>query len=151
MCVGVCIIKVCLPMDEAHCWMWPLTSRNSRKDVVWSSVSEVTEEIRKFSFRSALNELYFAVWASPVVQSSSPVPTPWEMYPVVASFIRLRSMVEAQMLCDYGNHQAVKTTTLYLHIVESSCSAAGENTFGTKDQNWLCIPYSIGYSGYGLR
>ena len=35
-----------------------------------SSVSEVIEEIRKFSFSSALNELYFAVWVSPVVQSS---------------------------------------------------------------------------------
>jgi len=44
-----------------------------QKNALGSSVSEVIEEIRKFSFCSALNELYFAVWVSPVVQSSSPV------------------------------------------------------------------------------
>jgi len=38
----------------------------------WSEV-DLTEGITTFSFCSALNELYFAVWVSPVVLSSSPV------------------------------------------------------------------------------
>jgi len=44
-------------------WVWPFENR--------SSVSEVTEGISTFSFCSALNKVYFVVWVSPVVQSSS--------------------------------------------------------------------------------
>jgi len=40
---------------------------------VGSSVSKLTERISTLSFCSALNELYFAIWVSSVVQSSSPV------------------------------------------------------------------------------
>ena len=73
-----------MPRKGSIC-TWPLTSGNSREDDVGSSVSEVTEGISTFNFCFVLNELYFAVWVSPVVQSSSPVvqsssPVQW-LYP----------------------------------------------------------------------
>jgi len=69
--VVLCFLQ--LPLGFQHnSSVYSILTQHLWKLHIGSSVSKVTEGISTFSFCFALNELYFAVWVSLVVQSNSP-------------------------------------------------------------------------------